>query len=168
MRHQAWLNKHLQSLNGKKVVVTGASHGLGFFTSMQPAYKGAHVIMASRHKEKNDVAMQRILEHVPNAHLTYVPYDQSSFASIDDFVKRMKELHPIVDIIVLNAGIIMPPKEEVTPEGFPLQQVLILLMCIIYYENGLVFLTNVTRKYVSYLWDHFLPIKRVYLLLKSY
>ncbi len=120
MRHQAWLDKHLQSLNGKTVVVTGASHGLGFFTSMQLAYKGAHVIMASRNKERNDVAMQRILDQVPHANLTYVQYDQSSFSSIQDFVKRMKQTHPIVDILVLNAGIIMPPKDEVTPEGFPL------------------------------------------------
>lgn len=120
MRHQAWLDQHLSSLKGKTVVITGASHGLGFHTAMQLAYKGAHIVMASRNRDANDEAIRKIRLEVPEAQLSYVPYDQRSFASIDAFVKTMKQTFPVVDILILNAGIIMPNKGEKTPEGFPL------------------------------------------------
>lgn len=120
MRYQRWLEKNIADLTGKTFVITGASDGIGLWASMQLASRGAHIIMASRNEEKNKQAMARIHHHVPNAKLTFVWYDQSSFASIDQFVFFMKAHHEKVDGVLLNAGIIMPPKHEKTSEGFPL------------------------------------------------
>lgn len=120
MRYQNWLEKNIADLSNKTYVITGASDGIGLFSALQLASRGAHIIMASRNEAKNQKAMERIYRDVPHAKLTYVHYDQSSFTHIDAFVKTMKQHHPKVDGVLLNAGIIMPPKDQMTPEGFPL------------------------------------------------
>jgi NAD(P)-dependent dehydrogenase (short-subunit alcohol dehydrogenase family) len=120
MKYTAWLNKHIADLTGKTILVTGANSGLGYFTALQLAYRHGHIIMACRNLLTAEQARVNILKLVPNAQLTIIPYDQSSFQSIDDFVERVKTTFSKIDIIVLNAGIIYPKKGEVTPEGFPL------------------------------------------------
>jgi NAD(P)-dependent dehydrogenase (short-subunit alcohol dehydrogenase family) len=76
--------------------------------------------MACRNLDTAEVAKKSILVDVPNANLTIVPFDQSSFESIHRFVDHMKVAHPIIDILLLNAGIIMPPRGAKTKEGLPL------------------------------------------------
>jgi NAD(P)-dependent dehydrogenase (short-subunit alcohol dehydrogenase family) len=120
MRYQPWLEKNIADLSDKTFVITGASDGIGMYAAMQLAYRGAHIIMASRNEEKNSRAMAMIHKAIPNAKLTFVLYDQSSFASIQRFVDVMKLHYPRIDGVLLNAGIIMPPKHAKTDEGFPL------------------------------------------------
>ena len=76
--------------------------------------------MACRNLETADVAKKSILQDVPSAHLTIIPFDQSSFESIRRFVDHMKVNHPHIDILLLNAGIIMPPRGAKTTDGLPL------------------------------------------------
>ena len=120
MRYQRWLEKNIADLSNKTFVITGASDGIGLYATMQLASRGAHVIMASRNEEKNDRAMAIIRHAVPDAKLTYVAYDQSGFSTIDQFVSVMKQHHPHIDGVLLNAGIIMPSKDAKTEQGFPL------------------------------------------------
>jgi NAD(P)-dependent dehydrogenase (short-subunit alcohol dehydrogenase family) len=120
MHYQKWLDKNIADLTGKIILVTGANSGLGFFTSLQLAYRGAHILMACRDAAKAHIAIQKILAIIPKAQLTYVPYDQGSIQGIYTFVDYMKHHHPRVDILVLNAGIIMPKQQAKTPDGFPL------------------------------------------------
>jgi NAD(P)-dependent dehydrogenase (short-subunit alcohol dehydrogenase family) len=120
MKYTAWLNQHIANLQGKKVLITGANSGLGFFAAKQLAYRGAHVLMACRNLETAEVAKNKILQDVPNANLTIIPFDQSSFESIRGFVAHMKQAHPQLDILLLNAGIIMPPRGAKTSDGLPL------------------------------------------------
>jgi NAD(P)-dependent dehydrogenase (short-subunit alcohol dehydrogenase family) len=120
MKYTAWLNQHIADLKGKTVLVTGANSGLGFFAAKQLAYRGAHVLMACRNLVTAEEAKKLILLDVPNAILTIIPFDQSSLESIRRFVDHMKVNHPHMDILLLNAGIIMPPRGAKTVDGLPL------------------------------------------------
>jgi len=120
MKYTAWLKKHIPDLNGKTYVVTGANSGLGFYHSKQLAFRGAHVVMACRDLAKAETSRLAILKDVPSAKLTVLPYDQGSFKTIDAFATLLKQSVPVIDGLILNAGIILPPKDQKTPEGFPL------------------------------------------------
>jgi len=120
MKYTAWLNQHIANLQGKIVLITGANSGLGFYAAKQLAYRGAHVLMACRNLDTAEKAKKLILLDVPNANLTIIPFDQSSFESIRSFVAHMKVAHPRIDILLLNAGIIMPNKGAKTKDGLPL------------------------------------------------
>jgi NAD(P)-dependent dehydrogenase (short-subunit alcohol dehydrogenase family) len=120
MKYTAWLNQHIADLKGKTVLVTGANSGLGFYAAKQLAYRGAHIMMACRNLVTAEEAKKLILLDVPNANLTIIPFDQSSFESIRSFVTHMKVAHPRIDILLLNAGIIMPLKGAKTKDGLPL------------------------------------------------
>ncbi len=120
MKYTAWLNQHIADLSNKTILITGANSGLGFYSAKQLAYRGAHILMACRNLKTAEFAKQEILKDVPEAQLTIIPYDQSSFQSIDQFVQIVKTTYPKIDILLLNAGIIMPNPKLKTPEGFPL------------------------------------------------
>jgi NAD(P)-dependent dehydrogenase (short-subunit alcohol dehydrogenase family) len=120
MKYTAWLNQHIADLKGKTVLVTGANSGLGFFAAKQLAYRGAHVLMACRNLVTAEEAKKLILLDVPNANLTIIPFDQSSLESVRRFVDHMKVNHSHLDILLLNAGIIMPPRGAKTVDGLPL------------------------------------------------
>jgi NAD(P)-dependent dehydrogenase (short-subunit alcohol dehydrogenase family) len=120
MKYTSWLNQHIADLTGKTILVTGANSGLGFHASKQLAYRGGHILMACRNLVSAEAARLAILKEVPQAQLTVIPYDQGSFATIDQFVHLIKTQHPRLDILLLNAGIIMPKGTQTTPEGMPL------------------------------------------------
>ena len=120
MKYTAWLNVHIANLTGKTILITGANSGLGFYAAKQLAYRGGHILMACRQAQSAQEAMTAILQEVPEAKLTFVPYDQGSFASIQSFVTLIKTTYPKIDIVLLNAGIIMPLKGLTTPDGLPL------------------------------------------------
>ena len=120
MKYTAWLNQHIADLSKKTILITGANSGLGFYAAKQLAYRGGHILMACRNLKTAEIAKKDILKDVPQAKLTIVPFDQSSFQSIDYFVNLIKAEHPKIDILLLNAGIIMPDPKLKTPEGFPL------------------------------------------------
>jgi NAD(P)-dependent dehydrogenase (short-subunit alcohol dehydrogenase family) len=120
MKYTTWLNQHIADLSGKTILVTGANSGLGFYASKQLAFRGGRILMACRNLATAETARQQILKEVPTAQLIIIPYDQSSFATIDEFVNLIKHDHPHIDILLLNAGIIMPNKHLKTMEGMPL------------------------------------------------
>ncbi len=120
MKYTAWLNQHIADLSNKTILITGANSGLGFYAAKQLAYRGGHILMACRNLKTAEEAKLNILKDVPQANLTIIPFDQSSFQSIDQFVGIIKSQYTKIDILLLNAGIIMPDSKLKTPEGFPL------------------------------------------------
>ncbi len=117
MSINSYLSK-LPSLVGKTYIVTGANSGIGLQTAKHLASLGAKVILACRSKEKASAAMEYIRTAVPSAELEFAAYDQASYASIDEFVSKMKVRR--LDGIVLNAGICGSLADKKTADGLPL------------------------------------------------
>lgn len=115
-----WSIYSIPSQSGKTAIVTGANVGLGFETAKALAQKGMKVIMACRNPEKASKAKAQIIEHYPNANLELIGLDLSDLKSIDEFVETIKLRYTRLDVLINNAGVMVPPY-TLTPNGFELQ-----------------------------------------------
>jgi NAD(P)-dependent dehydrogenase (short-subunit alcohol dehydrogenase family) len=105
--------------SGRTFVVTGANTGLGFEAAKVLADRGARVLLGCRSGHKALAAMAEISDAVPDADLDFVPLDQGDLASIRAAADRIA-LEPRLDVLVNNAGIMVPPR-ELTTDGFESQ-----------------------------------------------
>jgi short-subunit dehydrogenase len=91
-----------EALNGKTVVITGASSGIGLVTAVQVAKAGAVPILVARGKEKLD-ATRRLIEFQGGTAHAYA-CDLSDLESIDTLTKQLAEDFEHIDYVVNNAG----------------------------------------------------------------
>lgn len=107
-------------LSGKRFLVTGASAGLGVETTRALAAHGALVTMAVRDLTKGATAMAEVQAAVPDAQLDLRELDLASLASIRTFASRFLEDHPVLDVLIGNAGVMACP-QGTTADGFEMQ-----------------------------------------------
>lgn len=91
------------SFKNKKVLITGASRGIGKETALMFAEAGADVIV---HYNKNSDAAAKVLASLPGSNHGMVSFDLSSPENADVFFERIIEKHGKIDILVNNAGVI--------------------------------------------------------------
>ena len=115
-----WKAEHTQNQTGKLVVVTGSNTGIGYHMALTLADKGAHVILACRNQQKAESAKAKMLKTSPSANITVQLLDLADLVSIETFANQMKKAHKNLDILINNAGVMIPPK-SVTKDGFELQ-----------------------------------------------
>lgn len=104
-----WTADHLPDLTGRRIIITGASSGIGLAAARQLARRGAHVIAAVR-----DLAKARRVLDVP-ADLREL--NLADLASVRAFAAGCDG--PI-DVLINNAGVMGVPLQR-TPDGFELQ-----------------------------------------------
>lgn len=105
---------------GKRILVTGANAGIGFWTSLQLAQRGAEVILACRNPRKADAALSAISARVPHAKVSTTILDVASLASVADAVERLSALEGL-DVLIANAGVVHAPgKRKQSVDGLEL------------------------------------------------
>ncbi len=115
-----WTQADIPPQHGRTAIVTGTG-GLGFEDALALARAGAFVVVAGRSAAKGAEAISRIRAAVPTALVRFEPLDLASLDSIAAFAVRISERHEAVDILINNAGVMVPPRREVTADGFELQ-----------------------------------------------
>ncbi|MFD2012739.1 SDR family NAD(P)-dependent oxidoreductase [Acinetobacter vivianii] len=90
-----------QKVDGKTIIVTGASSGIGLTVSKYLAQAGAHVLLLARTKEKLDEVKAEIEAEGGKAS---VPCDLNEMESIDAVSKEILAAVDHIDILVNNAG----------------------------------------------------------------
>jgi NAD(P)-dependent dehydrogenase (short-subunit alcohol dehydrogenase family) len=110
----------MPDLSGRTALVTGANSGLGFWTSVELARRGARVLMACRNPDRASDALSRLLSQVPVATAELVALDLASLASVQRATLDVASRTDSLDLLVNNAGI-MAVGEGVTEDGFELQ-----------------------------------------------
>lgn len=108
------------SQKGKIAIVTGANIGLGYETTIGLAKKGAKVIMACRNLQKAEQAKKEIEQKVPDADLMIMELDLNSLQSVRSFATSFLEKFDKLDLLIENAGIMIPPFSK-TKDGFESQ-----------------------------------------------
>ncbi|MBD36034.1 MAG: hypothetical protein CL512_04635 [Actinobacteria bacterium] len=108
------------NLTGVRVLVTGASGGLGEETARSLAAAGASVIMAARNFEKNTEAKERILSAHPEAQLDLHELNLASLQDVRSSAEGFLNKHESLDLLVNNAGIMCTPFGH-TADGFEQQ-----------------------------------------------
>jgi thioester reductase-like protein len=89
-------------INGRTVVITGASSGIGRATALKVAAAGGIPLLVARGIEKLEALRDEIEALGGTAHVYSA--DLSDMAAIDDVVARMLAEHPAIDFLVNNAG----------------------------------------------------------------
>ena len=116
----AWNTDQIPDQSGRRVVVTGASSGLGEITARELTRKGAEVVLAVRDTRKGNASAQQIRSAIPGALVEVSELDLSSLESVRAFAAGLVAQWPTLDLLVNNAGIMMTPKSR-TADGFELQ-----------------------------------------------
>jgi NAD(P)-dependent dehydrogenase (short-subunit alcohol dehydrogenase family) len=112
--------QNVPSQQGKIAIVTGANAGLGYETVIGLSQKEAKVIMACRNMEKAEKAKSNILDKLPHADLDIMQLDLASLKFIRAFADHFRNKYNKLDLLINNAGVMMPPKST-TKDGFELQ-----------------------------------------------
>jgi 2-deoxy-D-gluconate 3-dehydrogenase len=92
-------------LDGKVALVTGCKRGIGFAMATALAEAGADIIGVSANLELTE---SEIGKHVAALGRKFYPYrcDFTLREEIGKFVAEVKQAHPVIDILVCNAGTI--------------------------------------------------------------
>jgi NAD(P)-dependent dehydrogenase (short-subunit alcohol dehydrogenase family) len=117
---RAWTFDDVPDQSGRTVIVTGANTGIGFETARMLSLKGAHVILACRDKGKGEAAVERIHRQSARAAAQAHRLDLSDLDAIESFATRFMAEHEKLDLLVNNAGVMVPPLGR-TRQGFELQ-----------------------------------------------
>jgi NAD(P)-dependent dehydrogenase (short-subunit alcohol dehydrogenase family) len=114
---KAWTSKDIPSQSGKRILVTGATSGIGWNTALELARAGAEVTMPARTQAKADDAAARIHAEISQAKLKTAVMDVSSLKSVRVFAdQQLTDTRPI-DTLVNNAGVMAIPRR--TPADEP-------------------------------------------------
>ena len=90
------------AIAGKRVMITGASSGIGLETAIRIGEAGGEVLLVSRTREKLEEVASRVQEAGGTAHVH--PCDLSDLDDIERLTHEVLEEHGGVDILVNNAG----------------------------------------------------------------
>jgi NAD(P)-dependent dehydrogenase (short-subunit alcohol dehydrogenase family) len=105
-------------LTARRVIVTGASSGIGIETARALAGAGAEVTLAVRNLEAGDRTAEDIIAATGNQQVVVAPIDLADRASVASFVAAWDgPLH----ILVNNAGVMALPDLQLTREGWERQ-----------------------------------------------
>lgn len=115
-----WTEANIPNQRGRSAVVTGTG-GLGLETALALARAGCDVTIAGRNPEKGSDAVSRIQRAAPHVTVSFEKLDLADLTSIALFAQRMENDRESLDLLVNNAGIMVPPKRQETRDGFELQ-----------------------------------------------
>ncbi len=121
MAKKRWTSSDIGDQTGRVAIVTGANSGIGFEAAKALATKGAHVIVASRSKQRGEEAVASLREAGPDVTVELMLLDLASLGSVREFVTAFTERFDRLDLLLNNAGVMMPREREETADGFELQ-----------------------------------------------
>jgi retinol dehydrogenase-12 len=112
--------KSKNRLDDKVAIITGGNTGIGYYTALDFAKRGAHVILACRDLIKAEKAATEIKKLTGNRKIEVEHLDLADLDSIRSFADKMRKGLTKLDLLVNNAGIMMCPKWR-TKQGFEMQ-----------------------------------------------
>jgi len=108
------------NLSGKTAIVTGANTGIGYETALDLYQKGAKVYVACRNQAKASNAITSMKAAGGTGQLVYGHLDLASLRSVRDFAALVLEQESRLDLLINNAGIMIPPPSK-TEDGYEVQ-----------------------------------------------
>lgn len=100
------------ALVGRRVVVTGASGGLGEATAVGLARLGASVHLVGRTAERLAAAADRIRHAVPGTRVVEDVCDVSDLDAVRAYAERLRQDHTSLDALVHCAGVLPAQRQE--------------------------------------------------------
>jgi NAD(P)-dependent dehydrogenase (short-subunit alcohol dehydrogenase family) len=116
---RGFTEENVPGQDGITVVITGANTGLGYEAAKVLSAKGARVLIACRSRQKAEDAIERIKKENGLVDISHVPLDLGDLSSVRDCAEQLRSERKI-DVLINNAGIMVPPY-ELTRDGFESQ-----------------------------------------------
>jgi NAD(P)-dependent dehydrogenase (short-subunit alcohol dehydrogenase family) len=104
-----WTIDNIADQSGRVAIVTGANTGIGLETARMLVEKRAVVVLACRNLEKGEAALRQILSETPDGAATLEALDLSDLDSVAAFAERFSATHQRLDLLINNAGVMVPP-----------------------------------------------------------
>ena len=92
-------------LQGKRILVTGPTAGIGRAIAFELAALGADMILGCRDLARGERTAEEIRRATGAQSIAVLQVDTSSQRSIRDFARTLRESHPRLDVLVNNAGV---------------------------------------------------------------
>ena len=120
MSKQKWDSSNIADQKGKVALVTGSSSGIGYEAARVLANKNATVIIVVRNLEKGNAALEKIKAGYSEADARVMEMDLADLESVRRFAEQFKQEDSRLDLLINNAGVMMPPYCK-TVDDFELQ-----------------------------------------------
>jgi len=91
-------------MDGMRVLVTGATSGLGLATAKGVAGLGAEVVMTARGHDRAERAVAQVREAAPGANVSYLLADMGEFDQVRGLADEFLAAHDRLDVLIHNAG----------------------------------------------------------------
>ncbi|MDN5882363.1 MAG: SDR family oxidoreductase [Nitrosospira sp.] len=103
-------------MNGKIVLITGATSGIGLESAVMIAQSGAKVIIVGRNPEKTEAVLAQIKQRSDSSQVESMLCDFASQADIHRLAKNFLSRHDRLDVLINNAGAVND-KRTLTEDG---------------------------------------------------
>jgi len=104
-------------MNGKTVLITGASAGIGLQTALELAKQGAEVVMVGRDEGRTAQAVELVKSQTGNQAISYLLADLSSQKDVRKLAQDFKNKYNKLDVLLNNAGAIFLSR-KVSVDGY--------------------------------------------------
>ncbi|TNC82186.1 MAG: oxidoreductase [Oleiphilus sp.] len=104
----------------KKILLTGATDGIGLETAKRLANQGHHLLIHGRSERKLADAIDTLKASCPKAKIESYRADLSRFSEIRAMLQSMAHAHESLDVIINNAGVFKTP-EPITQDGLDIR-----------------------------------------------
>ncbi|KAM4706733.1 dehydrogenase/reductase SDR family member 13-like isoform 1-T2 [Discoglossus pictus] len=92
-------------LDGKTVLITGGTSGIGIETAIALARRGARVIITSHNEQKGEATVREIKRESASMNVRFLYLNMANLQCIRDFSKDYLRSEKRLDILINNAGV---------------------------------------------------------------
>jgi NAD(P)-dependent dehydrogenase (short-subunit alcohol dehydrogenase family) len=107
-------------MDGKTVLVTGSTDGVGRYVAARLAVSGAKVLIHGRDKERAQTLVEEIRRH-GKGEATFYQADLSSLAGTRQLANAVLADHKRLDLFISNAGIGSQGQRQTSADGYELR-----------------------------------------------
>ncbi len=104
------------SMDGKTILITGATNGIGLVAARELARLGAQTIIVGRSPEKCAGVIEQIKYETGNPEVEFIAADLSTRDGVQHTAHEFKKRHTRLDVLLNNAGALFLPR-QVTQDG---------------------------------------------------
>ena len=91
-------------MQGKNILITGATNGIGLEAAVALARQGARVVMVGRDPHRTEAAVAEVQRRSGSAEVSHLLCDFSSQTSIRSLAEAIRARHDRLDVLINNAG----------------------------------------------------------------
>lgn len=107
-----WKSVSAMRCDGRVIVITGPTSGLGLATAKTLAHTGAQLVLVARNADKCAAIAASLKETNPLCAVDVVVAEMGDLESVAEASRIIRDKYPRVDVVVHNAGALLNKREE--------------------------------------------------------